>query len=223
MVTIRLRRGLKQNLPTLRLAELGFATDTNELFIGTDRGNLKLFPLQNFWHILNPINVNTWYIPYAIGATALTTLALSTNRIYYIPFVSPINCMITQLAVEVTTASAGTGQIGVYNSNNFRPFQRLGTPVDINTGTTGVKSGNTNVSIVAGELYFLALINTAGATIRAVAVGSLHTILGIATGTTAFNTHYFEAGSGGVLPATANASSSGTGAVPCIYVRYSLS
>ena len=37
--TIKIKRGLKTNLPTLAVGELGYCTDTNELFIGTSTGN----------------------------------------------------------------------------------------------------------------------------------------------------------------------------------------
>ena len=40
--TIKIRRGLKVNLPTLEEGELGFCTDTGELYIGTSEGNVLL-------------------------------------------------------------------------------------------------------------------------------------------------------------------------------------
>jgi hypothetical protein len=39
---IQIRRGLKTNLPTLSVGELGFCTDTKELFIGTNESTNKL-------------------------------------------------------------------------------------------------------------------------------------------------------------------------------------
>ena len=36
---IKIKRGLKANLPTLEVGEMGYCTDTNELFIGTANGN----------------------------------------------------------------------------------------------------------------------------------------------------------------------------------------
>lgn len=171
------------------------------------------------WYVLNSINTNTRYIPYAIGSTALTTLSLTANRIYYIPFIPLVNATISSLAIEVTTASAGTGQIGIYNTNNYRPNTLLAS-VNINTGSTGVKSGAVNVQLIAGNLYWLALINSSSATIRAVAVAGVQTLLGIPTGTTAWITHYYQAGSGGTLPTTANANTIGTGNVPAIYITY---
>lgn len=43
-VLITIRRGTETQLKTVALAvgELGFTTDTNKLFIGTDKGNVQL-------------------------------------------------------------------------------------------------------------------------------------------------------------------------------------
>jgi hypothetical protein len=40
--TIKIKRGLKENLPTLEIGEQAYCTDTNELFIGTSTGNVLL-------------------------------------------------------------------------------------------------------------------------------------------------------------------------------------
>ena len=37
--TIKIKRGLRTNLPTLAVGELGYCTDTNEVFVGTTGGN----------------------------------------------------------------------------------------------------------------------------------------------------------------------------------------
>jgi hypothetical protein len=37
--TIQIKRGLKAGLPTLAPGELGYTTNTKELYIGTDSGN----------------------------------------------------------------------------------------------------------------------------------------------------------------------------------------
>lgn len=49
---IRIKRGLKENLPTLLVGELAFCTDTNELFVGKDTGNVlvnDLSDLENYF------------------------------------------------------------------------------------------------------------------------------------------------------------------------------
>lgn len=40
--TIKIKRGLKSALPTLVVGEMGYCTDTNELFIGTSTGNVLI-------------------------------------------------------------------------------------------------------------------------------------------------------------------------------------
>jgi hypothetical protein len=44
---IKIKRGSKATLPALDLAELGFATDTKELFIGDGVSNILLNPVSN--------------------------------------------------------------------------------------------------------------------------------------------------------------------------------
>jgi hypothetical protein len=43
---IKIKRGLKANLPTLAVGEFGYCTDTNELFIGTATGNIGVNTLN---------------------------------------------------------------------------------------------------------------------------------------------------------------------------------
>ena len=43
-VTIKIKRGTSSNLPALNIGELGFASDTEELYIGSASGNLKIYP-----------------------------------------------------------------------------------------------------------------------------------------------------------------------------------
>ena len=45
--TIKIKRGLKTNLPTLAVGEQAYCTDTNELFIGTSTGNVLVSELVN--------------------------------------------------------------------------------------------------------------------------------------------------------------------------------
>jgi hypothetical protein len=41
--TIKVKRGLKADLPVLDIGEMAFCTDTKELFIGTENGNFLIF------------------------------------------------------------------------------------------------------------------------------------------------------------------------------------
>ena len=40
--TIQIKRGLKAGIPTLAQGEMGYCTDTQELYIGTSSGNVML-------------------------------------------------------------------------------------------------------------------------------------------------------------------------------------
>lgn len=221
--TIRLRRGLRSSLPVLALGELGFCTDTNELFIGTSAGNRLIYPYIEHFLVLNPIDAtNTWYTPYITNSTALTTLALTASRIYFIPFIVPARVTVTGLAINVTTAAAGTAQVGIYDSANFRPNSLLGSVTNLDTGTTGVKSGNVNVPLIPGRLYWVALATSAAATVRAGAVGGVQTIMGINITGTAYTTHYFASGSTLPNPAPATALTVGTGTIPIVFMRFSV-
>lgn len=44
MPILKIKRGLKTNLPILETGELALAIDTNEIYIGTPFGNKKIFP-----------------------------------------------------------------------------------------------------------------------------------------------------------------------------------
>lgn len=39
---VKIKKGLKENLPTLQTSELGYVTDAKELHIGTQEGNVLL-------------------------------------------------------------------------------------------------------------------------------------------------------------------------------------
>lgn len=62
--TIKLKRGLKANLPALAVGELCLCTDTKELYIGTDSGNMLLPSLAS---------------PAFTGIPAAPTAAAGTN------------------------------------------------------------------------------------------------------------------------------------------------
>jgi hypothetical protein len=89
---IKIRRGLKANLPALAVGELGFATDTGELYIGTASGNVKLAPSESGGAVapMSPTvwrpSTNYYYAPGVVVGDRLTDLTLTANRIYVYPF-----------------------------------------------------------------------------------------------------------------------------------------
>jgi hypothetical protein len=54
---ILLKRGTKANLPTLSVAEPAFTTDTEELFVGSDSGNIGLAKQVDLENAISNSNV----------------------------------------------------------------------------------------------------------------------------------------------------------------------
>lgn len=148
---------------------------------------------------------------------AAATQALTAGRCYFIPFVVYQPRSITALGIEVSTASAGTAEVAVYDSDgaNGRPGTRLAYVSGLSTGATGIVSGTVSVTLQPG-LYWAALRGSAAATLRA-AAGAF----GFAVnGTSRFN-HLFNSDAALTDPVTTDPTSLGTGNVPHIYARWS--
>lgn len=160
-----------------------------------------------------------------VGGTALATLALTAARQYYIPFMVPRQVTLSGLRISVTTASAGQANLGLYGSavasgSDVPGAMLAAITATLDTGTTGDKTGNfaSQLVLTPGTLYWAALIGSAAATVRALAVAAIQTSLGRQVNNTGVISHLFAAGSGSTLPATAPTLSDGTGSIPAIYL-----
>lgn len=169
--------------------------------------------------------LNTPKIAGDAACTALTTLALTASRLYFVPFTVPRQVDLGGLRISVTTASAGSASIGIYGQyapgGDEGAGSLIASATGLNTGTTGDKSfGFANsVRLVTGRTYWAALICSATPTLRALAVGSVQMALGRAVNATGAITHLFAAGDGSTLPQDAPYPlSEGTGSVPAIYL-----
>lgn len=98
---IQVRRGLKSKLPTLSSGEIGFTTDTRELFVGTGSGNVNMSGSQ-------------W-----LSGTAMSGTSTTTGAYYY------AGCPLVKLGdkylntsngnvYECTTAGSGTSARWTY-------------------------------------------------------------------------------------------------------------
>jgi hypothetical protein len=159
-----------------------------------------------------------------VAGTALTTLALTASRQYFIPLVVPRDVTLTGLRISVTTAATGTASIGIYGNTvvggNDAPGALLASVTGLNTGTAGDITGSLSYTLQAGTLYWASLIASAAATIRALAVASRGTELGRSVNNTTAISYLYAAGSGATLPATAPTTlTAAAGAVtPAIYL-----
>lgn len=168
-----------------------------------------------------PPGYNDYVVPYALSGTAATTLALTSGRTYWIPIFVDRNVQINQVAINVTTASAGTHQVGIYSSNERgEPTNRL-IMWSFDAGTTGVKTSTVGLPYtLQPNIYWIAWAAGSGATVRAVALASARSLALPALGT-ANLTCWFTTGT--TLPATAPTSgySALTGsALPAVGFHY---
>lgn len=182
---------------------------------------LYLFPFGLFSP--KPPGYNDYHVPYAVGGTAGTTLTLTANRIYWIPFLVDRSVSITEIAINVTTAATGTAYVGIYNSNSqFQPNQLIWISSGLDTGTTGVKVATNNLPLTLNPgVYWFGFVCSAAAVIRAIALAASRSLALPSLGTANLNYWYT---SGSSLPSTAPTSGytgATGGAVPAIGVKYS--
>lgn len=113
-----------------------------------------------------------------LGATNNNTYTFGANRMDMCPFSVPFPVTIAHIAVVVTTNSAGTCKIVIYDSNtNGSPKDPVWTGGDLDCSTTGLKSSALTHSFEPGKKYWLGLRMSAGTiVIRGVAQGNLPTL-----------------------------------------------
>lgn len=173
-----------------------------------------------------PKRLSTPKIAGDIGGTALTTQALTASRQYFVPISVPRAVILTGLRISVTTASAGSTSVGVYaNTTNASgddaPGGLLGSATGLDTGSTGDKGGTfaAPVLLEPGTLYWVSVIGSAAATLRALPVGAMQTVLGRTVGNTTAIAGLYAAGSGSTMPATAPTTLTGsTGSMFALYL-----
>lgn len=159
-----------------------------------------------------------------VNGAALTTLALTASRQYFIPLVVPRNVNLTGLRISVTTAATGQASIGIYGntvvSGDDAPGTLLASVTGLDTGTTGDKTGSLSYTLQAGTLYWASLIASAAATVRGLGVNTRGTELGRIVNSTTVASYLYAAGSGSTLPATAPTTLSSAGGLvtPAIYL-----
>jgi hypothetical protein len=103
-----------------------------------------------------------------------TTLALTANNQYFLPFYVPVYRFIQSLGYEVTTAaSSGAAAVGIYNtqivSGVAMPYQLLGSVTGMTITTTGIKTATVSptIQLRTGVLYWASIYVTGGVTVRA--------------------------------------------------------
>jgi hypothetical protein len=180
--------------------------------------------LPNFSSVQNPppiLVTGLRVCPFAMTATATTTLAMTNNTSYWMPFAVNRNISISAISINVSTAAASTSEtVGIYNSNltNLYPNTLLGS-VTLDTTTTGLKTGTLSTAItLTPGMYWIALASDGAPTLTAIGE---NTLLPLAYSTTTAVTHYRNTGT--TLPSTAPTTgyTAGTGAFPLVLLTIS--
>lgn len=185
---------------------------------------------------LNPPFINTIYsgfpptptgigftVPYAVGASSGTTLALTASRIYWIPFINTSVVRITGLSINVTTAATGTHYVGIYSADVVGKPVSLLTQVSFNAGTTGIKSATLSPALELNPgIYWMAWASGSGATVRAIVLAGCKS-LGLPSLGTAHTTCWYTSGNTlpNTPPTTGYIALNGS-ALPAVGVNYEL-
>jgi len=165
-------------------------------------------------------NYEAWYTS-PITGTALTTGALTANRLYAIPFVVSKRTVLDRIAINVTTAGTGNARLGIYEDLGTYPSKLLLDAGAISIATTGVKSVTIS-HVLTNGLKWLVIVSNGTPTIRSFAVASLSPVLGYGnTLGTAPNLGLYTAFTYAALPASFPASPTMITAVPipAVFVR----
>lgn len=167
-----------------------------------------------------------WYtMPLSCTAKSVSG-ALTSGRMYAIPFFVPKAITLDYLAVNCTTlGTAAHLRLGIYSdSGNCEPGSLLIDCGAVDTSGTGVKTIACAQALAGGSLYWLAaLSDNATHAFRSPALASVLAVIGHnATLPTTDITHFYAAQSYGALPGTFPTVTNGTGIVfPLIYARAS--
>ena len=171
-----------------------------------------------------PPGYNDYVVPYAVAGTGPTTLTLTASRTYWIPISVNVPTRITQVAINVTTASAGTHYVGIYDANaQYQPYQRI-IQWSFDTSSTGVKTSTTGLPLTLQPgVYWIAWAAGSGATVRAIALAASRSLALPGLGTANLN-YWYTSGSTLPDPAPTSGYTGVTGgAVPAVGFYYDFS
>lgn len=93
-----------------------------------------------------------------------TTLALSANRLYFLPIIISATQTFTRISINVTTLSAGNARLGIFNDTSGAPSTLVLDAGTVSTTTTGLKEVTISQSVSAG-VYWLGFVCDATPTV----------------------------------------------------------
>ena len=189
----------------------------NKFLVGYDRDNIELSPEDtmniitgkpiknniNTSNILSSID-NVWKedgalreIPYNNCSSNLTTIALSSDAVYYVPFMVNRTRSISALAINATKTSSNTScHLGIYDGvldttlHKYEPLNLLAEVTPINITSVGSYSGtlDNTITLNPNQLYFAAFTFSKNITLRGVPLTNLKNYLGLPNSSSVFDT-----------------------------------
>jgi len=148
------------------------------------------------------------YFTASLMGTATTTAAAGSGTILYTPRWVPRAYTISNLYVEVTTATAsGEARVAIYSDSNGVPGSLLWESGVIDCTTTGKKTVSPSLSVARGNYWTAIRANNGAVVFRAANLAIVAPWIGEATGATSLGggpTQRTEAGTYGAFPSTAN-------------------
>jgi len=151
------------------------------------------------------------------SALSLPTSALSTLRIYAMPFIPMVSFTSASFYINVATFQASAiGRILIYSDLNNLPNTKLYESVNLDLSTNGIKTVTASFTFNAGTTYWICFHSQGTATISHLSATS---VLPISFGGVAAPTTYFYptvAYAIGSAPITLSTFNSGNGNVPFI-------
>jgi len=146
-----------------------------------------------------------YYLTSLQACTALSTLALTANRLYAVPFLmGGLSQNFIRIAFQVTTlGTASLGRAGIYaDDGTIYPGSKILEGGEQACSTTGMKESVISQTLDPG-LYWLALVVSVACTVRACPIADLIPILGLDTALgTAQGNGWYVAFTYAALPAT---------------------
>lgn len=135
-------------------------TDLPELLEPFDELYVRNIPIELGQLVLENNYIGTWL---TLGGSGV----LAANQIYYVPIRVAYNTKITEIGINVITASSALARIGIYFNNRGQPSDLIYQNV-INLNTAGFRPILCNLNVEAGTYWLAFLQNVSAASIAIV-------------------------------------------------------
>lgn len=221
-----------------KVTSLPAVLEPNSVYLVNTAGSLNIYISDNTGTSalqLSGGNTGGGLIPYPVrketpkivgdnDSYALTTLAMVTRRLYFIPFITPRELTLTAFRISVTSQSDGNAAVGVYSNikianGNDNPYELL-TSVTLPTGgSNDNKNAASNFIFEPNTLYWVGIMCSSAPTLRAVHIYSIASSLGRVVSNNASVSHLYKNYTTFGLPAIGPTDLvSGTSNIPAIYL-----